>query len=165
MLYMISQWHLFYNWKFHLPHLVHLSPHPPPLQQLPVCSLFAWVCFCFVIFVHLFWFSDSTCRWNHTVFVCHQPTSLSIKPSGSCHVIIHGKISFSLSCFLMLSNSLVCVCVFVYILDKISSIAQSCPTLCDPMDCSTPCFPVHHQLLELPQIHIHWVGDKIYIYI
>ena len=39
------------------------------------------------------------------------------------------------------------------------SFAQSCPTLCDPMDCSTPALPVHHQLLEFTQTHIHWVGD------
>ena len=38
---------------------------------------------------------------------------------------------------------------------QFSSVAQSCPTLCDPMDCSTPCFPVHHQLLELTQTHVH----------
>ena len=38
---------------------------------------------------------------------------------------------------------------------------QSCPTLCDTMDWSTPGFPVHHQLLELAQTHIHWVGDPI----
>ena len=42
-----------------------------------------------------------------------------------------------------------------------SSVAQSCPTLCDPMDCSTPGFPVHHQLLELAQTHVHQVGDAI----
>ena len=41
------------------------------------------------------------------------------------------------------------------------SVAQSCSTLCDPMDCSTPSFPVHHQLLELAQTHVHWVGDAI----
>ena len=38
---------------------------------------------------------------------------------------------------------------------------QSCPTLCDSMDCSTPVFPVHHHLLELTQTHVHWVGDVI----
>ena len=38
-----------------------------------------------------------------------------------------------------------------------SSVAQSCPTLCDPMDCSTPGFPIHHQLPELAQTHIHRV--------
>ena len=35
-----------------------------------------------------------------------------------------------------------------------SSVAQSCPTLCDPTDCSMPGFPVHHQLLELTQTHV-----------
>ena len=40
-----------------------------------------------------------------------------------------------------------------------STVAQSCLTLCDAMDCSTPGFPVHHQLPELTQTHVHWVGD------
>ena len=38
---------------------------------------------------------------------------------------------------------------------KFSSVAQLCPTLCDPMDCSTPGLPVHHQLSELAQTHVH----------
>jgi len=42
-----------------------------------------------------------------------------------------------------------------------SSVTQSCPTLCNPMDCSMPGFPVHHQLPELTQTHGHWVGDAI----
>ena len=42
----------------------------------------------------------------------------------------------------------------------ISSVAQSCPTLCIPMDCSTPGLPVHHQLLEFIQTHVHWVQSK-----
>ena len=42
-----------------------------------------------------------------------------------------------------------------------SSVAQSCLTLCNPMDCSTPGFPVHYQLLELTQTHVHCVGDAI----
>ena len=44
---------------------------------------------------------------------------------------------------------------------QFSSVAQSCPTLCNPMDCSTPGFPVHHQLLELAQTYVHQVGDAI----
>ena len=43
----------------------------------------------------------------------------------------------------------------------LSSVAQSCPTLCNLMDCSTPCIPVHHQLLELTQTHVHRVSDAI----
>ena len=46
-------------------------------------------------------------------------------------------------------------------LDIVSSVVQSCATLCDPMDCSTPGFPVHHQLLELAQTQVHRVGDAI----
>ena len=42
-----------------------------------------------------------------------------------------------------------------------SSVAQSCPTLCDPMNCSTPGLPVYHQLPEFTQIHIHRVDDAI----
>ena len=38
---------------------------------------------------------------------------------------------------------------------QFSSVAQLCLTLCDPMDCSTPGFPVHHQLLESTQTHVH----------
>ena len=44
---------------------------------------------------------------------------------------------------------------------QFSSVAQSCPTLCDPMSCITPGFPVHHQLLESTQTHVHWVSDGI----
>ena len=44
---------------------------------------------------------------------------------------------------------------------QVSSVAQSCPTLCDPMNRSMPGLPVHHQLLEFTQTHAHWVGDAI----
>ena len=43
----------------------------------------------------------------------------------------------------------------------VSSVSQLCPTLCDPMGCSTPGLPVHHQLPEFSQTHVHWVGDAI----
>ena len=44
---------------------------------------------------------------------------------------------------------------------QFGSVAQSCLTLCDPMGCSTPDFPVHHQLPKLTQTHVHWVSDAI----
>ena len=44
---------------------------------------------------------------------------------------------------------------FESISHQFSSVAQWCPNLCDPMDCNTPVFPVHHQLLELLQTHVH----------
>ena len=44
---------------------------------------------------------------------------------------------------------------------QFNSVAESCPTLCDPMNCSTPGLPVHHQLPEFSQTHVHQVGDAI----
>ena len=44
---------------------------------------------------------------------------------------------------------------------QFSSVTQSCPTLCDPMNCSTPGLPVYHQLPKFTQTHVHWVGDAI----
>ena len=44
---------------------------------------------------------------------------------------------------------------------QFSSVSQSCPALCDPMDCNMPGFPVHHQLPKLAQTHVHWVCDAI----
>ena len=60
----------------------------------------------------------------------------------------------------------VCVCVctlYIYIIIHtwLSSVTQSCLTFCYPMDCSTPGLPVHHQLQEFTQTHVHWVGDAI----
>ena len=60
--------------------------------------------------------------------------------------------TFVLKAFLMLHEAHVhCYC----------SVAKSCLTLCDPMDCSTPGFPVLHYLPEFAQTHGHWVGDAI----
>ena len=44
---------------------------------------------------------------------------------------------------------------------QFSSVAQSCPTLCDPMNRSTPGLPVHHHLPEFTETHVHWVSDAI----
>ena len=56
------------------------------------------------------------------------------------------------------SDSHCCCC---HVSPQFSSVAQSSPNLCDPKECNTPGFPVHHQLLELAQIHVHWVSDAI----
>ena len=50
---------------------------------------------------------------------------------------------------------------FLFISVQFSSVAQSCLTLCDPVNCSTPGLPVHHQLPEFIQTHVHQVGDAI----
>ena len=55
------------------------------------------------------------------------------------------------------------VCIFapLWMWVQFSSVVQSCLTLGDPMDCSTPGFPVHHHLPEFAQTHVHWVDDTI----
>ena len=47
------------------------------------------------------------------------------------------------------------------LISQFNSVTQSCPTLCDPVNQSTPGLPVHHQLPESTQTHAHWVGDAI----
>ena len=59
-------------------------------------------------------------------------------------------------------RTLLCVFFFLLLCEasvQFSSVTQLCPILCDPMDCSMPGFPAHHQLPELVQTHIHRVGD------
>ena len=63
-------------------------------------------------------------------------------------------------------NTLFFVAAFLYLkwylLDiQFSSVTKLCPTLCNPMDYSIPGLPVHHQLPEFAQTHVHWVGDAI----
>ena len=52
-------------------------------------------------------------------------------------------------------------CIFISVFIQFSSVAQSCLTLCDRMNCSMPELPIHHQLLESTQTHVHWNGDAI----
>ena len=49
----------------------------------------------------------------------------------------------------------------LFTFSSVSSVTQSCLTLCDPMDCSTPGFPVRHQLPKLAQTHVHRVSEAI----
>ena len=58
-------------------------------------------------------------------------------------------------------SKLIQLFMHIYISVQFSSVAQSCPTLCDPMNCSTPGLPVHHHLLEFTQTHVHRVSDAI----
>ena len=68
-------------------------------------------------------------------------------------------------------TALVCVIFYLHIsfmnvwnmIFQFSSVTQLCPSHCDPMDCSTPGFPVHQQLPEFAQIHVYRVGDAIQI--
>ena len=69
--------------------------------------------------------------------------------------------------FILLKTKIVSKKVSLQILELIfssvqfNSVAQSCPTLCDPMNHSTPGLPVHHQLPEITQTHIHRVSDAM----
>ena len=63
-----------------------------------------------------------------------------------------------LNCLIIKSQLLV---IKRYWFSQFSSVIQSCLTLCNPMDCSTPGLPVHHQLPEFTQTDVHWVGDAI----
>ena len=51
--------------------------------------------------------------------------------------------------------------IILFLFSPFSSVTQTCPILCDPMNCNKPGFPVHHQLLELTQTHVHRVSDAI----
>ena len=69
--------------------------------------------------------------------------------------------SIELALFLcVILNFLVLKSSFM-IMVQFSSVTQSCPNLCDPMNCSTPGPPVHHQIPEFTQTHVHRVGDAI----
>ena len=54
-----------------------------------------------------------------------------------------------------------CRQILYHLESQFSSVAQSCPNLCDPMDCRMPGFTVHHQIPDLTQTHVHQVGDAI----
>ena len=58
-------------------------------------------------------------------------------------------------------NHCIWICILTRSTIQVSSVTQSCPTFCEPMDCSMSGFPVHHQLPELLQTHVYWVGDVI----
>ena len=96
-------------------------------------------------------------------------------PSWSILVFANGKLlSFlwlsNIALYIMPSEIIQTEKYKYYVLSRIcvnlcwvqsSSVAQSCPTLCDPMNLSMPGLPVHHQLPEFTQTHVHWVSDPI----
>ena len=72
---------------------------------------------------------------------------------------IQGFFTFQLNTHKFLSTAYLNISLFSSV--QFNSVAQSCLTLCDPMNCSTPGLPVHHQLSEFTQTHVHWVSDAI----
>ena len=102
-------------------------------------------------------------------FILAQDSSLNLKPANHIHhlsvrrpffpLIISTSSKQDLSC--LESPNLSSIKMLILVSVQFSSVAQSCPTLCDPMNCSMPGLPVHHQLPEFTQTHIHWVHDAI----
>ena len=97
-----------------------------------------------------------------------QPASLLVPFSNGicslCVSVSHFGSSHNISNLFIGSTFVVVTCdqwFFMYYCNLVSSVAQSCPTLCNPINCSTPGLPVHHQLPEFTQTHVHRVGDAI----
>ena len=84
---------------------------------------------------------------------------MSMYPSSKTIVILDLGITL-IQCDLFVVNS-ICKESHFQIRSQFSSVAQSCPTLCDPMNCSRPGLPAHHQLPEFTQTHLHRVSDAI----
>ena len=118
------------------------------MAAITICSDFGapknkvWHCFhCFPIYFP--WSAPKYSFWNKL-----QIKWESIWETSIVHTCKH-------ICVLMHA------CVEILRDIQFSSVAQLCLTLCNPMDCSTPGFPVHHQLPELAQTPVYWVGDAI----
>ena len=93
---------------------------------------------------------------------CFAPVTLPVvELRGSCVCRVGNKILIFISSQLTKLPFLPCEHMFQLSTVQFSSVAHSCPTLCDPMNRSMPGFPVHHQLPELTQIHVHRVSDAI----
>ena len=80
---------------------------------------------------------------------------LRIPSSGPSILLLNQSRVFILVIILFITK------IFIWFFFQFSSVAQLCPTLCDPMNHSTPGLPVHHQLPEFTQTHVHRVGDAI----
>ena len=86
-----------------------------------------------------------------------MPASMITNRPTICSLVFFLTLPTTLS-FLSFSNTFI---LFPFLLYQFSLVPQSCPTLCDPMDCCTPGLPVHHQLPDFTQTHVHWVSDAI----
>ena len=100
---------------------------------------------------------------SHLEVVCHICCYMTIASSymgvHDCH---HRKICYTF--FLEIASASQCSNIasnIILPLFPFSSVVWSCPALCDPMNCSTPGIPIHHQLWEFTQTHVHRVSDSI----
>ena len=89
------------------------------------------------------WYYNFNFHWTwDSAAVCHQSGFSSVSASNPCLCLL-------------------CSGLVSLIWPQFSSVAQSCPTLCGPKNRSTPGLPVHHQLPEFTQTHVHRVSDAI----
>ena len=112
------------------------------------------------------WLSECTALEFLPVKDFHSSLSFTAIPE---HTVVQWQLNFSLhsyveSIYLWMKGRLFSSPpginrIHFWSLFLFSSVAQSCPTLCDPMDCSMPGLPVHHQLPEFTQTLVHWVSD------
>ena len=107
-------------------------------------------------------------HWFGICFFFLRLTKLSMSKSHLCQPHRYGSIKYSFPWYLKLDYLRKTISMVLKIIKHNSfnrrapsSSVQSCPTLCDPIDCSMPGLPVHHQLLEFTQTHVHCVGDGI----
>ena len=108
-------------------------------------------------------------RWELTGGLCLSQSCRNTQDDGNSNSVWASMIPGSMNGVLQSINLVIkCFClqethtISTHIsLPKFSSVAQLCPTLCNPMDCSMPGLPVHHQLPKLAQTHVHRVNDAI----
>ena len=125
--------------------------------------------------------SDQKSTRKHPVraqcFCSHASHSISRRPTAAAQSRVckslTSKVWYQIECILVsvvvavvyCELSVLIQCKFIILQfwckSQFSSVTQLWPTLCDPMNRSTPGLPVHHQLPEFTQAHVHWVGDAI----
>ena len=92
---------------------------------------------------------------------CHPTISSSIIPFSSCVQSFPASGSFPVGSLHQVTKILESKYSDLLYLEFVVHSLKSCPTLCDPMDCSTSGFPALHHFLEFAQIHVHWIGNII----
>ena len=114
-------------------------------------SCIIWTCKMYTPKTLLGWFANPNSRLVSDGSYC-QELYFGLMPN----MFVIWSIFFNIKCLNILIFK-----IRVIRSDQIRSVAQSCPTLCDPMNCSTLGLPVHHQLPEYTQTHVHRVSDAI----
>ena len=125
----------------------------PTLHNPMDCSTAGFpVLYCLLEFaqIHVHWISDA-------IQPCHPLLSTS-PPDVNLSLFSPNRAACSLHYVYIVQGSARHLGIVSV---QFSSVTQSCLTLCDPMNCSTPGLPVHHQLQEFTQTHVHWVGKAI----